>query len=841
MNPVVQRIQEAATAPVLFVACDFDGTLAPIVSDPDLARADPQALESLRALAKMPQTEVAVISGRARADLRKLLGPADGILLVGSHGGEIDADLPDALPDEARPLLEVLRTDADSIAGRFAGVRCEYKPASVAIHYRNADPAVIAQIQDAILEGPARREGVFIRRGKMVIELAVIEASKGRALQTLRYRLAAAAVVFIGDDLTDEEAFATLSSPDVGVKVGDGETLAPYSVHDVSGVRDALAALAVTRERFLAQSRAAPIERHSLLSDQRSAALVSPEGRIVWMCLPRIDGSALFSELLDGPYAGHFSVEAADGTPPVEQAYVGDSFVLQTRWPGFSVTDYMDCTSGRPFRRAGRTDLLRVIEGKGNIRITFAPRLDFGRMGTRLIQLDDGLEVDGSLDPIVLRSPGIPWNLVDEGPHQIATAELALGDEPVVLELRYGTANMDPANAPETDRRELTARFWHFWAQTLKLPDIAPDMVRRSALVLRGLFHGPTGAIAAAATTSLPEHPGGVRNWDYRYCWPRDAALAAAALVRLGTTGQAMKFLDWLLGVLDNCPSPECLSPVYTVAGGHLMPEAEIGCLRGYRESRPVRVGNLAAQQVQLDVFGPILDLVALLGESGAALSTEHWRLTEMLVTAVESRWQEPDHGIWEVRRPRQHHVHSKVMCWLSVHRAISIARYMGRKRPHWPELRDSIARDVLERGWKPHRNAFTATYDEDYSDASALSVGLVGMVPPDDPRFMGTVQLVERELRVGPTVYRYRYDDGLPGPEGGFHLCTTWLIEAYALTGRNDDARRLFEEFIALAGPTGLLSEEYDPRYGLALGNFPQAYSHLGLIQAALRLNQGD
>lgn len=840
MSPLVQRIQETATAPVLLVACDFDGTLAPIVTDPSAARADPAALAHLVSLARLPRTEVAIISGRALADLRRLLGPAEGVALVGSHGLELDEWRPSELPPPAQALLDELAGELEIISARFPGVRLERKPASIALHYRELEPDTAGRLLEAVREGPAAREGVWVRGGKMVIELAVVEMSKGRALQTLRFRHAAAAVVFLGDDLTDEEAFATLAPPDLGVKVGPGESMASHHVEDVAEVRDALAALAATRERYLAQFTAAPIEQHAMLSDQRCAALVNPAGRIVWICLPRIDGSAIFSELLDGPYAGFFSVASADGEPPIRQAYVDDSFVLETHWKEFSVSDYLDCTSGLPFRRAGRTDLIRTIRGSGRAIITFAPRLEFGRMATRLIQQEDGLEVDGSLDPIVLRSPGVRWELVDEGQHQYATAEVMLGVEPLVLELRYGTANLEPSRTDEEQRREQTIRFWNFWARTLAVPNVASAAVRRSALVLRGLFHGPTGAIAAAATTSLPEHLGGIRNWDYRYCWPRDAALAAAALVRLGTTGQAMKFLDWLLGVLDNCTSPECLSPVYTVAGGHLMPEAEIGGLQGYHGSRPVRVGNLAAQQVQLDVYGPIVDLVALLGENGAALSSEHWRLIEMLVTAVEARWREPDHGIWEVRRPRQHHVHSKAMCWLTVHRGLAAAKYLGRKRPHWLELRDAIAADVIQNGWKPHRRAFTATYDEDHADASALWIGLSGLLPADDSRFVSTVELVERELRDGPTVYRYRFDDGLPGPEGGFHLCTTWLIEAYAMIGRRDDADSLFNSYLGLLGPTGLLSEEYDPKHRVALGNFPQAYSHLGLINAALRLAEG-
>jgi trehalose 6-phosphate phosphatase len=355
--------------------------------------------------------------------------------------------------------------------------------------------------------------------------------------------------------------------------------------------------------------------------------------------------------------------------------------------------------------------------------------------------------------------------------------------------------------------------------------------------------------------------------------------MAASALARLGMTGPALKFLDWVLGILDQTEPPALLRPVYTVTGGHLGSEGEIGELAGYRGSRPVRVGNAAAQQIQLDVLGPIADLVALLAARGAPLSSEHWRMLSTMVEAVAARWHEADHGIWEVRRPRQHHVHSKVMCWQTVDRALRVGEYLGRRKPDWEALRDQIAADVLERGrhpegWiagtyaqaehagaesavsipamargagqlrpgeetSPFRRLAVSTLDE--VDAATLTLGLSGLLAADDPRFRSTIEAVERHLRVGSTVYRYRYDDGLPGIEGGFNLCTAWLIEAHTMVGRHDDARRLFEQYTAMAGPAGLLAEEYDPVAGQSLGNYPQAYSHLGLINAALALDSSS
>ncbi|MEC9372859.1 MAG: glycoside hydrolase family 15 protein, partial [Planctomycetota bacterium] len=520
------------------------------------------------------------------------------------------------------------------------------------------------------------------------------------------------------------------------------------------------------------------------------------------------------------------------------QEYVDDSLVLRTKWKSITVTDLLDASTGKPQQRAGRSELVRIIEGSGRVRIEFAPRLDFGRAITRLSVRDGGIIVEDSIDPVVLHSPGVKWTVREEGPHQTATAEVDLSDSSVTLELRYGIGSLRDGATHGNDRLNLTKRYWASWADRLELPPVATDMVRRSAIILKGLCYGPTGAISAAATTSLPEHIGGVRNWDYRYCWLRDAAMSATALVRLSSFAEAMNFLDWMLDVLDRCDGPERLQPLYTVTGDTLGPEAEIADLAGYRGSRPVRVGNAASRQVQLDVFGPIVDLIHQLVLRDAPLSSEHWRIVEAMVRAVAKRWQEPDHGIWEIRKPRRHHIHSKVMCWMTVDRAIDISqRFLDRDRDDWADLRDRIAADVLEHGWKKNRNAFTAAYDGDDLDAAAILVGNSGLLPADDPRFAATVGAIEEALRLGPTVYRYRADDGLPGFEGGFHICAAWLVEAYIRIGRVDDAKSLFRDWTGLAGATGLLSEQYGPNTRRALGNHPQAYSHLALIENAVAL----
>jgi len=852
MDPVSgelsERLSSLARVPVLLVASDYDGTLSPIVENPEDARPDREAMIALRALADLPNTHVALVSGRALQDLAELSQAPDHLHLVGSHGSEFDLDFAANLDPDAADLKGRIESAMRDVASRHAGCTVEVKPASVAFHYRNADPAAGEAAVAELRAGPASWEGAHVKLGKKVLELAVVSTSKGTALNVIRGRVGASAVLFMGDDVTDEDGFATLSGPDLGVKVGDGETRASTRVATTRDVARLLAHLAEMRQGWLAGSDAVPIEQHSMLTDQRTIAMVTPDARVVWMCAPRIDSGALFAELLGGPTAGHFSVRPKGGGAPARQTYLGSTFHLRTEWAKLTVTDFLDCSGGRASQRAGRSDLVRVIDGAGTVRIEFAPRLDFGRMHTALTVAEGGLIVEDTPDPIVLRAPGVRWTISEEGGHQTASGEvdLSTGEGPLVLELRYGTGDLGPGRIDHRKRSRHTERHWESWAAGLDIPDGIPGgsgdgvrgLITRSALVLRGLCQGPTGAIAAAATTSLPESIGGVRNWDYRFCWPRDAALSGTALVRLGSTDEALRLLDWLLGVVDELHSPDRLSPIYTVSGGELPPEAEIGELSGYAGSRPVRVGNAASRQLQLDVFGPIVELVHALLMSGAPLSAEHWRLVDAMVGAVHSRWREPDHGIWEIRGPRRHHVHSKVMCWQAVALGIEIAQqHHGRPRPDWAELRDEIASDVLEQGFDEGLGSFTGAYGDTEIDASVLAVGTTGLLEATDARFGGTIDAVRDRLREGDTVFRYKMDDGLPGAEGGFNICTTWMIESLAKAGRVDEARSLFTAYCALVGPTGLLAEEFDPATGLALGNHPQAYSHLGLINAALAL----
>jgi len=422
-----------------------------------------------------------------------------------------------------------------------------------------------------------------------------------------------------------------------------------------------------------------------------------------------------------------------------------------------------------------------------------------------------------------------------EGQHETAVGVVDPSNGDVVVELRMGTDDVGADVLTESERRRITSSYWHEWTMMLDLPRRYDEIVLRSALTLKGLCHEATGAILAAATTSLPEGIGGIRNWDYRYCWVRDGALTAQTLLRLGSMAEAEGFIAWMSRIIESVSSPERLHPLYSIHGQPLASEGVIDTLPGYAGSRPVRVGNAAQGQVQLDVFGPVADLIHDLHHRRGRSTQVELDLLEACVQAVAARWREPDHGIWEIRdRPRQH-VHSKVMCWMAVDRAISVFASSGHARPEWGELRQQIADDVLEHGWSEARNSFVAAYDRHEMDAAALHIVLSGLLPGDDPRARATIAAVEADLRSGATVHRYRYDDGLPGVEGGMHICTSWLIRTYVRAGMLDEADELLRAMLATAGRTGLLPEQYDADRGIGLGNHPQAYSQIGVIEAVL------
>ncbi|MBF6062406.1 trehalose-phosphatase [Nocardia terpenica] len=833
-----------ARMPRLLVASDYDGTIAPIVSDPAKAYPHRESVSALRALAGLTATTAAVISGRALRDLAALSRLPVEVQLIGSHGSEFDVGFVHAIDNDAKQLLQEVQNSLTHIAENNPGAAVELKPASVALHVRNASPEVGRRALQQARQGPASWVGVQVTEGKAVIELAVIQTDKGAALDIIRHQEGASAAVFFGDDVTDEKAFARLSGPDVGIKVGDGDSLAGYRVTSTEEVAKALAYLLEERRTWLAGASAPRIERLTMLASPRAKVLVTPDGTVTWFCHPEPDSAAVFAHLLGGPEAGHFTIAPERPGLPLSQRYFDGTMTVETRWASLQVVDYLPHDVPPE-----RTDLTRVITGDAKAVVTFAPRPEFGQVPVTLVHEPAGLRVHGTNDPIVLRSPGVQWEIFEEGIHHVARAVVDPSRGPVVLEMRCGTSDLAPAMVSEADRRHEAERYWRGWADDLELPPLKPDLMKRSALTLRGLVHEPSGSIMAAATTSLPEDIGGVRNWDYRYCWLRDASLTAHALVSLGSLGEAEEFLDWVHRVLETLSGPERLHPLYTLYGETLGPEAVLDQLPGYAGSRPVRVGNAANMQVQLDVFGPIVDLIAALADArerkgivdpAKALPDREWELVHAMVSAVQRRWREPDHGIWEIRGNPRHHVYSKVMGWLTVDRALRLSTRFGRMAdPAWTELRDTIAEEVKAKGWNEQVQSYTAAYDGTDLDAATLHIGLSGLIDASDPRFAATVVATEAELRSGSTVYRYHHDDGLPGGEGGFHLCAAWLVEAYLLIGKREDAEALFAQLVDVAGPTGLLSEEYDPVAERSLGNHPQAYSHLGLLRCAQLLSQ--
>lgn len=870
---LLARLVQLAHSPTLLVATDYDGTIAPLVDRPTHAFPLPISVASMRSLAALPDTDSAVISGRALRDLAAMSRLPREVTLLGSHGIEDSPDTEDFLSPAARTLLTRIRERMNALLAQAPALLVEAKPTGVAVHLRGLGP----DIEDLALRAVAEVEsweGVTAVHGKDVVDLSVVPTSKARALAQLRGSLRDPAVVYIGDDTSDEAALATLGDRDLGIRVGTPEaalagaaaspaaspaattstsaTAASFTVADPQAVALVLSSLFELRRAWLFGSQSVPIERHSLLGNGHSLALVDAAGRIVWMPYPLPHSAAIFAEILGSRQAGYFSVAAADGARPLTQRYRTNSMVLETRWPGLNCHDYF-APASTP--KSADAVLVRELTGDAPAQIRFAPRPDFGATPVRLELIPGGVRVLTTSEPITLYAPGVRFRIEREpgaggiGGSDTAVATVVPANEPgerVVLALALGGEYEEPGgvldelfSGPPAHLRHEVHRASRDWVASLELPDLHQEAVVRSALTLRALCHEPTGGALAAATSSLPEGLGGVRNWDYRYCWLRDGSMTVRTLLELGSTKEAVGFLDWLTGILAGAQGPEQLHPLYAVDGSALTTEAVLGHLPGYAGSRPVRVGNAAEHQVQLDVFGPVTELLLECARTLGELRPEHWELTRQMVLAVSRRWEEPDHGIWEARRAPKHNVYTKVMCWVTADRAVRIAEEFGKPVPGtWIDLREAIAADVLDKGFNRAVGAFTVAYGEDDLDAAALFVGLSGLLPGDDPRFVATVDAVERDLRAGPTVFRYHYADGLPGLEGGFHICTSWLIEALALVGRTGDALDLFERLHGLLGPTGMLPEEYDPVAETHLGNTPQAYSHLGYIRCARLLD---
>jgi len=591
------------------------------------------------------------------------------------------------------------------------------------------------------------------------------------------------------------------------------------------------------------------INGYAFIGDCRSAGLVSREGSLDWLCLPRFDSPSVFAALLDAENGGRFLVRPI-GEFRTERRYLANTNVLETvfRTPtGACVLRDLMSVSSEEDRRAHLSpehEVLRElegIEGAMEVEVLYDPRPDYGRVRPLLERRGAfGLWCEFDGEALVLRSE-LPLELTDGNRSARGVARIQSGERKY-LSLTFSTEA--PAVVPllgEDARRraERTVRWWQEWANCCIYEGPYRDAVVRSALALKLMTYAPSGALVAAPTTSLPEAIGGVRNWDYRYCWLRDASFTLRALFALGYREEAEAFLGWLLHA-TRLTWPE-LHVLYDVFGEAKLPEQELGHLEGYARSRPVRIGNDAQGQLQLDVYGEVIDAAARFLERGGRFDRDTSRMLNGLGQTVCKRWREPDEGIWEERSGRFHHIHSKVLCWVALDRLVKIheAGYVELSVDLFREERDAIREEIETRGYNERIGSYTRTFDGDEMDASLLTLPLYGYVEGAHPRMRSTCARIHEKLARGGLVYRYeaKTDDGLPPGEGAFGICSFWAVECVARGGNLGAATRAFERLLSYANDVGLFAEEVDPDTGAALGNFPQAFTHIGLINAAITL----
>lgn len=600
-------------------------------------------------------------------------------------------------------------------------------------------------------------------------------------------------------------------------------------------------------EQALHHAQYLPIADYGVIGDGRGIALVSKTGSIDWWCLPHPDGDPIFARLLDSHLGGYFVVQPR-GPYQSRQYYVDETAILVTEFQTdegvVRISDFMPALTEDqkkrfpvPFRMIVRR--VQGVSGRVPLRVQLKARPEYASRTPHARQQRVGLYALQWGDQAVHLTSSVPLR-VDPG---LLSAELdAVAEQQVELLLTYSPEA--PAELPvlgSVDLLErLTEQFWRNWCQACTYTGPYAAAVYRSALTLKLLSYAPTGAIVAAATTSLPEDVGGVRNWDYRYCWVRDAAFTIRALLALGHSREAHAFAMWLL-YTTRLTHPN-LQVLYTIYGESHIPEKTLDYLDGYEHSRPVRVGNAASNQFQLDVYGEVLDALRIYRRAGGGFDRDARGLIAGMAGVIADRWCEPDDGIWEVRSGRAQHIHSKVMAWTGLQAVIEIAKQdpLGVSIEHLQQVSDEIKAWVLEHGFDKEIGSFTRTPGHDL-DAALLVIPLVGFLEGNDPRVISTVDTIRKHLADGPLVYRYKGQDGLPGQEGAFLICSFWLVEALTHIGRLDEAHQLFMDLLGHCNGLGLLSEEIDPSSGALLGNFPQAFSHIGLINAALTLQEAE
>jgi GH15 family glucan-1,4-alpha-glucosidase len=590
-----------------------------------------------------------------------------------------------------------------------------------------------------------------------------------------------------------------------------------------------------------------PIESYGLIGNMVTSALVGADGSIDWLCVPHFDSGACFAALLGDADNGHWQIAPAGQVTSTSRRYLDDTMILETRFEtaegAVSVTDFMPLTDNEDYVSLVR--LVRGETGRVAMRSELTLRFDYGHVVPWVRRQNYGIRAIAGPDSIQLRTP-VP--LVGKGFSTCGDFTVAAG-ETVPFLLSYGPSHRpDPEDADCQKLLGETVAWWRAWSARCSYQGPWRDAVMRSLITLKSLSFQPTGGIVAAPTTSLPECLGGVRNWDYRHCWIRDATLTLLALLNAGYRDEARAWREWLLRAVAGTPTD--MQIMYGLDGKRRLVELELGWLPGYENSRPVRIGNAAYRQFQLDIFGELMDVLhvgrkhALDAYDKHALDAyeESWNLQCVLIDHLAKVWREPDEGLWEVRGPRRHFTHSKMMAWVAADRAVKAMEKFALKGPldRYRQLRSDIHDDVCRHGFDEEKNSFVHYYGAKTLDAALLLMPETGFLPPDDPRVLGTIAAIERELTVDGLLLRYDTGepiDGLPAGEGGFLACSFWLADAMAMTGRLDEARSLFERLLGLRNDLGLLAEEYDPHLKRQLGNFPQAFSHIALVNTAINL----
>lgn len=585
-----------------------------------------------------------------------------------------------------------------------------------------------------------------------------------------------------------------------------------------------------------------PIEDYGIIGNMISAALVSRDGSIDWLCLPRFDSAACFAALLGGSKHGRWLLTPENPACRISRRYVPGTAVLETRFEtatgACTLTDFMPLTDDEE-----KVDVVRIVRGvSGEVAMSMELilRFNYGQAAPWVRRRDYGLSAVAGPDAVELHTA-----VALVGREMTTTARFTVREnEEVPFTLSYHRSHKMPQFVPDSsETMDRTISWWQEWSKRCRF-DIKHDTWReaviRSLITLKLLTFRPTGGIVAAPTTSLPEAIGGSRNWDYRYCWLRDSALTLYALLNAGYREEAEAWRQWLLRAAAG--RPEQLHIMYGIAGERWLPENEVPWLPGYEQSSPVRIGNEAVGQIQLDVYGELIETLYTAREAELAPLAEAWRLVGVLLDHLETVWRKPDNGIWEVRGEPRAFTHSRLMCWVAFDRAIKSVEHFGLDGPvdRWQELRDTIHADICENGFDPNRNSFTQHYGGKALDASLLLIPQVGFLPADDPRVIGTITAIEQDLIRNGFVLRYstdQVDDGIGGEEGAFLACSFWLADAYVMLGRIDDASKLFESLLAVRNDLGLLAEEYDPIRRRLVGNFPQGFSHIGLINTAFNL----